>query len=124
MDVYSTIVKTWRSQVDSSWQRSAYFAAFEIAAIGGCWFVISRTDIFQVFAGVLFAVGGALTVIWLLSTHKMWGYLLRSHVAARNRAKGAVLPLRGADGWTESRLKKDNANSGETLGSAERATCH
>ncbi len=37
MEVYKTISDTWRSQVDSSWQRSTYFAAFEIAALGGCW---------------------------------------------------------------------------------------
>ena len=36
MDVYKVMWDTWRSQVDSYWQRSGYFALFETAAIGGC----------------------------------------------------------------------------------------
>jgi hypothetical protein len=31
LDLYKIIFETWRSQVDSSWQRSNYFAAFETA---------------------------------------------------------------------------------------------
>lgn len=33
MEVYKTVFETWRAQVDSYWQRSNYFAAFETAAL-------------------------------------------------------------------------------------------
>ena len=76
MDVYKTIFDTWRSQVDSSWQRSNYFAAFEIAAIGGCWLLVSAKDTLPVGTGLGFSVGGLLlTMIWFCSTKKTWGYV-------------------------------------------------
>ena len=76
MDVYKIIFDTWRSQVDSSWQRSSYFAAFEIAAIGGCWFLVSGRKIFQAGSGLAFSFGGLiLTVIWHLSTKKTQTYV-------------------------------------------------
>jgi len=55
MEVYKTIFDTWRSQVDSSWQRSSYFAGFEIAAIGGCWLLASSNDNLALGAGVVFS---------------------------------------------------------------------
>jgi hypothetical protein len=76
MEVYKATVETWRSQVDSSWQRSTYFATFEIAAVGGCWFLVSNTQRLQIAAGAAFSFGGlALTVIWYLSTKKTWEYV-------------------------------------------------
>jgi hypothetical protein len=76
MKVYKTIFNTWRSQVDSSWQRSTYFSTFEIAAIGGGWYVVSRPEKLQVLAGIGFAVGGfLLTIIWLVSTKKTSEYV-------------------------------------------------
>ncbi len=76
MEVYKTIFDTWRSQVDSSWQRSSYFAAFEIAAIGGCWLLVSGDRRLPIEAGIGFSVGGfLLTVIWAVSTSKMHEYV-------------------------------------------------
>ena len=42
--VYQQLFETWRSQVDSYWQRSNYFAAFETAAIAGCWHILTAKD--------------------------------------------------------------------------------
>src|ERR1700720_2087690 len=76
MEVYKAAVETWRVQVDSSWQRSAYFATFEIAAVGGCWFLVSNCQRLQIGAGAVFSIGGlALTIIWYLSTKKTWEYV-------------------------------------------------
>lgn len=41
-DVYKTISDTWRYEVDSYWQRNNYFAAFETAALAGCWYVVEH----------------------------------------------------------------------------------
>jgi hypothetical protein len=76
MEVYKTIFDTWRSQVDSSWQRSNYFAAFEIAAVGGSWVLVSGLARLPVGAGIVFSVGGfLLTVIWYRSTKKTQAYV-------------------------------------------------
>ena len=76
MDLYSTIFDTWRSQVDSSWQRSGYFAAFETAAIGGCWLLVAHGALLWDWAAIGFSFGGLLlTAIWYLSTCKTWGYV-------------------------------------------------
>src|SRR5258708_17300276 len=77
MGVYKAIFDTWRSQVDSSWQRSNYFAAFEIAAIGGCWLLVSdEKRLLPVAAGIAFSIGGLwLTRIWYRSTKKTQAYV-------------------------------------------------
>ncbi len=69
MEVYKTIFDTWRSQVDSSWQRSSYFAAFEIAAVGGCWLLVSGLTRLPVGAGIVFSVG-LLLDLDLVSEHE------------------------------------------------------
>jgi hypothetical protein len=77
MEVYKAIFDTWRSQVDSSWQRSNYFAAFEIAALGGCWLLVSdEKRLLPVVAGIAFSIGGlCLTWIWYRSTQKTQAYV-------------------------------------------------
>jgi len=65
MEVYKITFDTWRSQVDSYWQRSNYFALFETAAVGGCWHLVSGEHALEVLLGVGFAILGiALTVVW------------------------------------------------------------
>jgi len=78
VEVYKTVFETWRSQVESSWQRSTYFAAFEIAAIGGCWLLVSdEKRLLPVAAGIAFSIGGLwLTRIWYKSTTKTQAYVL------------------------------------------------
>jgi hypothetical protein len=76
MEMYKTIFDTWRSQVDSSWQRSSYFAGFEIAAIGGCWLLVSNKEPLSLGAGIVFSIGGLiLTLTWHSSTKKTQDYV-------------------------------------------------
>jgi len=42
IEVYKVVFETWRSQVESYWQRSNYFAAFETAALTGCWYLVEH----------------------------------------------------------------------------------
>jgi len=74
--VYTQIFETWRSQVDSYWQRSNYFAAFETAAIAGCWHILSRQHDEIWAGGVVSILGIALTIVWLYNNHKTHGYVL------------------------------------------------
>jgi hypothetical protein len=74
MEIYRTIFETWRSQVDSYWQRSNYFAVFETAALAGCWYLMECKHwcmgLFSAILGIL------LTVIWLLNNSKVHTYVL------------------------------------------------
>jgi len=75
LKVYEQIFHTWRSQVDSYWQRSNYFAAFESAAVAGCWHILN-TEHRQPWAGCTMSVLGiALTAVWLYNNHKTHGYV-------------------------------------------------
>lgn len=73
-ELYKSILETWRSQVDSYWQRSNYFAAFETAAIAGCWHLHETTKARTVV--VVSVLGVLLTVIWLLSNSATHSYVL------------------------------------------------
>jgi hypothetical protein len=76
MEVYKTTFDTWRSQVDSYWQRSNYFALFETAAIGGCWHLVSGGHALPIASGVGFCILGiALTVLWHTNNTKTHGYV-------------------------------------------------
>lgn len=76
MEVYKTIFETWRSQVNSYWQRSNYFAAFETAAIAGCWHLASSSRLLEAGASVgLCVLGIWLTVVWYLSNDKTHTYV-------------------------------------------------
>jgi hypothetical protein len=72
--VYEQLFTTWRSQVDSYWQRSAYFAAFETAAVAACWHLIEtshrRAPIFASILGLL------LTLVWFLNNRAVRKYVL------------------------------------------------
>ena len=77
--VYRTIFETWRCQVDWFWQRNNYFAAFETAALAGCWYVVEHS---HPWVGLAFAVAGlGSTIAWLLTslgTHRYADYWLKS----------------------------------------------
>jgi hypothetical protein len=73
--VYEQIFQTWRWQVDSYWQRSNYFAAFETAAIAGCWLVLTAKDR-HIWAGsILSGLGVILTIAWFYNNHKTHKYI-------------------------------------------------
>jgi hypothetical protein len=72
LDIYKVIFQTWRWQVDSYWQRSSYFAAFETAAIAGCWHLVEQKR----WQGLLVSVLAILlTVVWFLNNLKTHGYV-------------------------------------------------
>ena len=82
--LYEIIFETWRFQVNSYWQRSVFFAAFETAGIAGCWYVISGTSLQGCISGklshpcigVLFSVLGIiLTIVWYLNNKKTHAYV-------------------------------------------------
>ena len=76
MDVYKVMWDTWRSQVDSYWQRSGYFALFETAAIGGCWYLASGRCLLEMVAGIGSSILGiALTAVWHRNNEKMHIYV-------------------------------------------------
>jgi hypothetical protein len=73
--VYKTIFETWRCQVDWFWQRNNYFAAFEIGALAGCWYVVEHS---HPWLGLVLAVAGlASTLAWFVTsivTHRYADY--------------------------------------------------
>jgi hypothetical protein len=75
LEVYRNVYETWRFEVDSYWQRNTYFAAFETAAIGGCWYLLEKPHLV---IGLLFAVlGTGLSLLWLwnnVAVHKYIKY--------------------------------------------------
>lgn len=76
MEVYKTIFDTWRSQVGSYWQRSNYFAAFETAAIAGCWHLAGSSHLLEAGAGAgLCLLGIWLTGVWYQSNKKTHAYV-------------------------------------------------
>src|ERR1017187_4444212 len=75
-DPSKTLFETWRSQVDSYWQRSNYFAAFETAAIAASWYLVSKSDELNVGAGLVLSMLGIwLTVAWHQSNEKTHTYV-------------------------------------------------
>lgn len=72
LGTYKVMFETWRWQVDSYWQRSSYFAAFETAAIVGCWHLVDQKQ----WAGLpLSILGILLTIVWFLNNRKTHGYV-------------------------------------------------
>lgn len=75
IDIYKSLFETFRWQVDSYWQRSSYFAAFETAAIAGCWYLLDK-DNKWLWAGFSVSIlGTALTIVWFLNNHKTHAYV-------------------------------------------------
>lgn len=74
-DVYKMTIETWRYEVDSYWQRNNYFAAFETAALAGCWYVVEHG---HWWTGMAFSTLGLLSaIIWFitsLAVHKYVDY--------------------------------------------------
>ena len=72
-DLYKVLFDTWRSQVDSYWQRSNYFAAFETVAVAACWHLLD-TKHFWTEVG-LSILGILLTITWYLNNRKTHSYV-------------------------------------------------
>jgi hypothetical protein len=73
LEVYKAVFETWRFEVNSHWQRSSYFAAFETVAIAACWKLLDESR--SVWAGTVLAVLGVLlTEIWRRNNDKTHFY--------------------------------------------------
>lgn len=71
--VYQTTVETWRYEVDSYWQRNNYFAAFETAALAGCWYVVEHS---QPWPGLAFSFLGLISaIIWYITSLAVLKYV-------------------------------------------------
>jgi hypothetical protein len=69
LDVYKTLFETWRFEVNSHWQRSSYFAAFETVAVAACWKLLIDQN--YAWAGVILSIfGTALTEVWRRNNNK------------------------------------------------------
>lgn len=70
LEIYKSLFDTWRFEVNSHWQRSSYFAAFETVAVAACWKLLTDS-LGQRWAGVvLSALGIILTFVWFLNNNK------------------------------------------------------
>jgi hypothetical protein len=83
LEVYKTLFETWRFQVNSHWQRSSFFSAFETVALAASWKLFTdKTDAGAAFLGALLAcLGLVLTLVWFLMsdrTHQYARYWLKS----------------------------------------------
>lgn len=76
LEMYTSLYETWRFEVNSHWQRSSYFAAFETVAVAACW-IVSTTPSGHYWAEAIVSVLGiALTAVWFLSNNKTHEYAL------------------------------------------------
>jgi hypothetical protein len=103
-EVYRTIFETWRSQVNSYWQRQSFFAAFETAALAGCWYVVEH---FYFRAGLAFSVLGLSSAYaWYETTKASHRYIrywwnslakIESHLSLSNYGFDFVSKQTGSD---------------------------
>ena len=71
-EVYRNVYDTWRFEVDSYWERNSYFAAFEVAAIAGCWYVIEKHG---GMGAILSSLGFASSLLWLWNNVAVHSYI-------------------------------------------------
>jgi hypothetical protein len=74
MEIYKTLFETWRSQVNSYWQRSNYFAVFETAALAGCWSLMEHGHLWMGLFGA--GLGICLTIVWWSSNSTVHSYVV------------------------------------------------
>lgn len=108
-DVYKEIFHTWRYEVDSYWQRNNYFAAFETAALAGCWYVVEPQR--HLWVGLGFALLGlASATIWRLTSEAVHNYVSYWWIAVKDVEEKLTLGCEGLDYATQ------HTGSGRPLG--------
>ena len=88
IELYKSLFETWRFEVNSHWQRSSYFAAFETVAVGACWKLLTDSSSPRWAGPVLAVLGIFLTVVWFCSnrkTHFYAVYWLKKVVAIEHK---------------------------------------
>jgi hypothetical protein len=78
LEIYKALFETWRFQVNSHWQRSAFFSALETVALAACWKLLTGgTEMCSAFFGLLLALLGiSITFVWLLINERTHKYVL------------------------------------------------
>jgi hypothetical protein len=78
LEIYTALFETWRFQVNTHWQRSSFFAAFETVALAACWKLFAnKPDSGTAYLGLLLAfLGVVLTLVWLLMNNRTHSYAL------------------------------------------------
>lgn len=79
---YKLLFEVWRSQVDSYWQRSSYFAAFETVALAACWNLLDSRHLWTEIG--LAILGVALTIVWYMNNLKTHSYVRHWWTAIMN----------------------------------------
>jgi len=74
IELYKSLFETWRFEVNSHWQRSSYFAAFETVAVGACWKLLTDNSTPRWAGPVLAVLGVFLTVVWFNNNEKTHFY--------------------------------------------------
>jgi hypothetical protein len=74
IELYKSLVQTWHFEVNSHWQRSSYFAAFETVAVAGCWKLLSNSSGPRWAGAALSLLGISLTAVWFLNNRKTHFY--------------------------------------------------
>jgi hypothetical protein len=74
LEIYDSTLETWRFQVNSHWQRSSYFAAFETVAVAAAWTLLTNYSSQKLAGIVLPVLGIALTGVWFLNNSKTHFY--------------------------------------------------
>jgi hypothetical protein len=74
LEVYKSLFETWRFEVNSHWQRSSYFAAFETVAVAACWELLKSRDAPEWPGPMLAVLGLLLTAVWFLNNRKTHFY--------------------------------------------------
>lgn len=74
LDLYKSLFDTWRFEVNSHWQRSSYFAAFETVAVAACWKLVTDHNISRRAGIVISVLGFLLTIVWFLNNRKTHFY--------------------------------------------------
>jgi hypothetical protein len=101
---YELTFETWRFQVDSYWQRSSYFAAFETAALAGVWEIITSR---HWYTALIFSILGlVLTRVWFLNNQKTHAYV-RYWWEALGKMESHLEPIAGsgqASKWAHPKL--------------------
>lgn len=73
LELYKSLSDTWRFEVNSHWQRSSYFAAFETVAIAAYWKLLTGPYDSR-WAVLLSVLGVLLTAVWFLNNQKTRAY--------------------------------------------------
>jgi hypothetical protein len=95
IEVYKNVFENWRSEVNSYWERTKYFAALETAALAGCGYLLGQND--QHFSKPFCVLGMLLTLVWFWSNFGVHRYIAYWFESAKAAEKAMSLSNSGLD---------------------------